>query len=118
MTRDLWLTQVVDVTPLFLMGLFVRKVHNVPKLDMIFADTVRTLISFGLKRDQNVFPLALWNMYGNMASIKVLKCGKNITTAACLPARNPPASSTIRDFGRSLALTTRLGCKSPVANAQ
>ena len=108
--NNLWLTQVVDVTPLFLMGLFVRKVHNVPKLDVIFADTVRTLVSFGLKRDQNVFPLALWNRYGNMTSIKVLMCGRDMSTAVCHPAPNPPASSTIRDFGRPLALTARSAC--------
>ena len=108
--NNLWLTQVVDVTPLFLMGLFVRKVHNVPKLDVIFADTVRTLVSFGLKRDQNVFPLALWNRYGKMTSIKVLMCGRDMSTAVCHPAPNPPASSTIRDFGRPLALTARSAC--------
>ena len=45
------------------LGEFVRKL-DADALDDAFVDTFRTLLAFGLRRDQNVFSLALWNRYG------------------------------------------------------
>lgn len=44
---------------LFELGVFVRKNDDAQILNHAFVNTFRTLIAYGLKRDQNVFPLAL-----------------------------------------------------------
>ena len=49
----------VSKVPLFELGVFVRKNNNAPVLDHMFVNTFRTLIAYGLKRDQNVFSFAV-----------------------------------------------------------
>ena len=55
----------VSKVPLFELGVFVRKNNNAPVLDHMFVNTFRTLIAYGLKRDQNVFSFATgeWLFY-------------------------------------------------------
>ena len=66
----------VSKVPLFELGVFVRKNNNTPVLNHMFVNTFRTLIAYGLKRDQNVLPFAMM-YYLNMTKKNwILQCPK------------------------------------------
>ena len=66
----------VSKVPLFELGAFVRKNNNAPVLDHMFVNTFRTLIAYGLKRDQNVFSFAVMHHLNMTKGNWVLQCPK------------------------------------------
>ena len=64
----------ISKVPLFELGVFVRKNNDAPILNHTFVNTFRTLIAYGLKRDQNVFPLALLENPDMTKGSRVLQC--------------------------------------------
>ena len=66
----------VSKVPLFELGVFVRKNNNAPVLDHMFVNTFRTLIAYGLKRDQNVFSFAVMHHLNMTKGNWVLQCPK------------------------------------------
>ena len=73
----------VSKVPLFELGVFVRKNNNTPVLNHMFVNTFRTLIAYGLKRDQNVLPFAMMHYLNMTKGSWVLQCPKE----AKLPSR-------------------------------
>ena len=66
----------VSKVPLFELGVFVRKNNNTPVLNHMFVNTFRTLIAYGLKRDQNVLPFAMMYYLNMTKGNWVLQCPK------------------------------------------
>ena len=73
-----------------------------PRVDAAFRETYDALRAYGLRRDQNVFPLALWNQLGNETSRRVRVCTGSMQSE-CAAAPNPPGP--IESPGASLAAT-------------
>ena len=91
----------VAACPLYAMGQFLRRV-GAPRVDAAFRETYDALRAYGLRRDQNVFPLALWNQLGNETSRRVRVCTGSMEPE-CAAAPNPPGP--IESPGASLAAT-------------
>ena len=66
----------VSKVPLFELGVFVRKNNDSPILNHMFVNTFRTLIAYGLKRDQNVLPFAMMYHLNMTKGNWVLQCPK------------------------------------------
>ena len=66
----------VSKVPLFELGVFVRKNNDSPILNHMFVNTFRTLIAYGLKRDQNVFSFAVMHHLNLTKGNWVLLCPK------------------------------------------
>ena len=104
----------VDAAPLYFLGTFVRRVDS-EALGAAFRAAFDAMVNFGLRRDQNVLPFALWSGYGRATSERVLVCGnrfqdhpdacgmrlKGIGCLGCRPAPGPPANATGGDLGRA-----------------
>ena len=67
----------VSTVPLFEMGLFVRKVCVHCKSYLAFIDTFRALLAYGLRRDQNVVPLAVLGRHDTTVRDRVFCCPKD-----------------------------------------
>ena len=67
----------VSTVPLFEMGLFVRKVCVHCKSYLAFIDTFRALLAYGLRRDQNVVPLAVLGRHDTTFRDSVFCCPKD-----------------------------------------
>lgn len=96
---------VVNAAPLFGLGEFVRKVKGAVVVNSVFRDTHRALVSFGMMRDQNVLPLALWNRVAATTD-KVMSCDthrQDEDLAKCVHLAGPGAESrNIQMLGRPL----------------
>ena len=96
---------VVNAAPLFGLGEFVRKVKGAVVVNSVFRDTHRALVSFGMMRDQNVLPLALWNRVAATTD-KVMRCDthrQDEDLANCVHLAGPGAESrNIQMLGRPL----------------
>lgn len=96
---------VVNAAPLFGLGEFVRKVKDAVVVNLVFRDTHRALVSFGMMRDQNVLPLALWNRVVATTD-KVMSCDtrrQDEDLANCVHLAGPGAESrNIQMLGRPL----------------